>query len=63
MAAIIVTVVTISYKFNGSAIDYNVYKTIHIGQFRYVPHWYIPHCSRHLRTPCSTMWPATHACR
>jgi hypothetical protein len=24
---------TISYKFNGSAIDYNVYKTIHIGQF------------------------------
>ena len=24
---------TISYKFNGSAIDYNVYKTIHVGQF------------------------------
>lgn len=24
---------TISYKFNGSAIDYNIYKTIHIGQF------------------------------
>ena len=22
-----------SYKFNGSAIDYNVYKTIHVGQF------------------------------
>ena len=33
MAAIIVTGCTISYKFNGSAIDYNVYKTIHIGQF------------------------------
>lgn len=24
---------TISYKFNGSAIDYNVYRTIHVGQF------------------------------
>lgn len=24
---------TISYKFNGSAIDYNVYKTISVGQF------------------------------
>ena len=24
---------TISYKFNGSAIDYNVYKTIHVSQF------------------------------
>jgi hypothetical protein len=24
---------TISYKFNGSALDYNVYKTIHVSQF------------------------------
>ncbi|WP_295730073.1 LptE family protein [uncultured Muribaculum sp.] len=30
---LIATSCTISYKFNGSAIDYNVYKTIHIGQF------------------------------
>ena len=32
-AALIATSCTISYKFNGSAIDYNIYKTIHIGQF------------------------------
>lgn len=31
--ALIATSCTISYKFNGSAIDYNIYKTIHVGQF------------------------------
>lgn len=24
---------SISYKFNGSAIDYNIYKTVHVGNF------------------------------
>lgn len=37
LAALVVVLMavscTISYKFNGSAIDYNIYKTIHIGQF------------------------------
>ena len=31
--ALIAASCTISYKFNGSAIDYNIYKTIHVGQF------------------------------
>ena len=31
--ALIVQSCTISYKFNGTAIDYNVYKTIHVSQF------------------------------
>lgn len=36
VAAVMMTVMagcTISYKFNGSAIDYTVYKTIHVGNF------------------------------
>ena len=31
--ALIVQSCTISYKFNGTAIDYNVYKTIRVSQF------------------------------
>ncbi len=31
--ALIVQSCTVSYKFNGTAIDYNVYKTIHVSQF------------------------------
>lgn len=33
MALISLAACTISYKFNGSAIDYNIYKTINVGQF------------------------------
>lgn len=32
-AAMLVAACSISYKFNGSAIDYNIYKTIHVGDF------------------------------
>lgn len=33
LALISLAACTISYKFNGSAIDYNIYKTINVGQF------------------------------
>lgn len=33
LAAVICDSCTISYKFNGAAIDYNVYKTISVGEF------------------------------
>ncbi len=32
-ASMLIAACTISYKFNGSAIDYNIYKTIHVGEF------------------------------
>lgn len=33
VASLVVGGCHVSYKFNGAAIDYNVYKTIHVGQF------------------------------
>lgn len=37
IAAVLITGITqscrISYKFNGAALDYNIYHTVHIGQF------------------------------
>lgn len=33
LALVTVASCTISYKFNGSALDYNVYKTIHVSEF------------------------------
>lgn len=33
LATLFVTGCTVSYKFNGSAINYDIYKTIHIGEF------------------------------
>lgn len=33
IGALLLVSCTISYKFNGSALDYNVYKTIHVSEF------------------------------
>ena len=32
-AVILLAGCTISYKFNGSALNYDIYKTIHVGEF------------------------------
>ena len=33
LLAVLAVSCRISYKFNGAALDYNVYRTVHIGQF------------------------------
>lgn len=45
----------ISYKFNGAALDYNLYKTVHIGEFPIRAALVYAPCSRHSRTSLPTM--------